>query len=472
MPGNDNRDPLDSWLDQQVRPLPPPPGTFQLITRKARRRKLRKLVITLASAAAVAAAAAVAVPNVLALRVAPSSVTGTPVAAGSTPATQGGTPRPTGSGSRLASPSVTSTAGTGALHPVPANFQPVSVTFVDTQLGWAIGQGGTPGHCADQNPYICTSIVRTDNAGQTWEGGPAPKTSGPDGAVGVSAIRFLDGVNGWAFGPGLWATHDGGTTWNQVDTDGQRVTDLETVNHRAYALFATCSGTGADFAADYTRYTLMTTAADSDDWVPVGDPTNGLTDGGAATSAVLALTSTTGYLIAPNGALYSGPIGGVWEQAGTVDCQPGPAQANGLPSRALLALQDSANLAVACVGPSSGAVTVYTSDDSGAIWTPQPAAAWSGIASIGTPTSLAAAPDGTLVLATTNGLYVLPAGGSQWKPATVTGAGAPAGGFTYVGMTTNSQGVAVAADPALHEIWMTFNGGGTWAPATAITPGS
>jgi len=24
--GNDERDPLDSWLSQQVHPLPPPPG--------------------------------------------------------------------------------------------------------------------------------------------------------------------------------------------------------------------------------------------------------------------------------------------------------------------------------------------------------------------------------------------------------------------------------------------------------------
>jgi len=49
MPVNDEHDPLDSWLNQQVRPLPPPPGTFELITRRARRRKLRKLAVTVAS---------------------------------------------------------------------------------------------------------------------------------------------------------------------------------------------------------------------------------------------------------------------------------------------------------------------------------------------------------------------------------------------------------------------------------------
>jgi hypothetical protein len=30
----------------------------------------------------------------------------------------------------------------------------------------------------------------------------------------------------------------------------------------------------------------------------------------------------------------------------------------------------------------------------------------------------------------------------------------------------------VPADESLHEIWMTFNGGQTWAPVTPITPAS
>src|ERR1700678_2275291 len=62
MGANDEHDPLDDWLHQQVRPLPPPPGTFELITRRARGRKLRKLAVTVVSAAAVAAAVAIAVP--------------------------------------------------------------------------------------------------------------------------------------------------------------------------------------------------------------------------------------------------------------------------------------------------------------------------------------------------------------------------------------------------------------------------
>ena len=85
----------------------------------------------------------------------------------------------------------------------------------------------------------------------------------------MSGIRFLDGVNGWAFGPELWATHDGGKPGPASTTGGQRVTDLETAGNRAYALFAQCSGTNsASFASGCTSYTLMTAVQDSDQWRP------------------------------------------------------------------------------------------------------------------------------------------------------------------------------------------------------------
>jgi hypothetical protein len=353
--------------------------------------------------------------------------------------------------------------------PVPADFQPSSVTFVSPDIGWVIGQAGTPGKCVNKNPYICTSIARTDDAGQTWNGGPAPSTTAPDGPKGVSGLRFLNGVDGWAFGPELWATHDAGHTWHPVNTGGQRVTDLETVSGRAYALFASCYGTASTgFAADCTSYTLKTTDAGSHDWVPAGGVTSDLTNAGSPTSAVIALTGTKGYLLAPDGTLYSGSIGGVWQKAGAAPCQPGAALPNGQPAHGLLALANSTTLAVAC--NASGAVQLHTSTDSGADWISQPTAAWTGMDRPASATFLAAAPDGTLVLASGSGLAVLPAGTSQWKQASVQSA--PNGGFSYVGMTTYAQGVAIPADESLHEIWMTFDGGRTWKPATSITPGS
>jgi hypothetical protein len=483
MHADDDRDPLDRWLSQQVQPLPPPPGTFELISRRARRRKLRKLAVTVVSAAAVAAAVAVAVPVGLNLHLSTPPTKGANVADGGSPGPHTQSPNGSGSPDKTTSPSPSATrsaiAPVGQAHPVPANFQPASITFVSSQTAWVIGQAGTPGQCANKDAYICTSIARTDNGGQSWQGGPAPDTGGPSGATGVGGIRFLNDTYGWAFGPELWATDNGGTTWSRVGTSGARVTDLETSDGRAYALWATgCPGGGSasGFAAGCTSYTLMTATAGSGDWTQVGPATTGLTDGGAATSAVLALTGTNGYLLAPDGALYSGQIGGTWRQAGTSACKPGAAQADGLPSAAQLALVNSGQLWIACNGTSSGAApAMYTSDTGGSTWTQPPAASWSDITDLsdfGITTSLAAAPNGTLTLATTTGIYVLSDGTERWEPSNATGAGAPKGGFSYVGMTTSEQGVAVPADTSLHEIWMTTDGGATWAPATSITPGN
>jgi hypothetical protein len=474
MPGNDEHDPLDSWLHEQVRPLPPPSGTFDLITRRARRRKIRKLAVTVGSVAVVAAGVAVAVPGVTALHVSTPGESGN-VAAGAGKSTTGGSnqpngsPQPNGSGRPL-TPSPTAPASVGTTGPnpgpVPPDFAPTSVTFVSASQAWVIGQAGSPGSC--YNGSICTSVAWTSDTGKTWNGEHAPVTGDAAGPDGVSGIRFLDGVNGWAFGPELWVTHDSGNDWHAIDTNGDRVTDLETAGDRAYALFASCSGTSAaGFAADCTSYTLMTTTADSDDWVPVGGATSDLASVGAATSAVLALTGTTGYLVAPDGTVYSGPLGGDWQRVGTAPCQPGTAQANGLPAHALLALASPTSLALACVGPSfTGGSEVYASSDSGATWTASASTGSTG----GTPASLSATPNGALVLATTTGIYTLPpggtqSGGTQWSTGTASGAGMPQGGFSFVGMTNDDQGVAVPADTSLHEVWLTSDGGSTWSPS-------
>lgn len=478
MPAEDPRDSLDRWLSQQVRPLPPPTGTFELINRRARGRKLRRLAVTVVSAAAVAAAVAFAVPAGLNLRLTTPPNTVAPAAEGNSRTTSpsqsingAATPDKSPSPARSAAPAQPAAVQPSG-GPVPKNFQPSSVTFIGQDTGWVIGQAGTPGTCQNANRDICTSIARTDNAGASWRGEHAPSTYGPSGAAGVSGVRFLNQTYGWAFGPELWATVDGGTTWDQVSTGGSRVTDLETSGGRAYALFANCAGTSsAGFAYDCASYTLMTTEAGSGAWKPVGEATSGLTDGGKATSAVLALTGTNGYLLAPDGTLYSGLIGGVWSRAGISPCRPGAAQSDGLPSTALLALQDASQVAIACTGSAATApAEVSVSTNGGATWTQQPAAVWSGVGDAGLMTSFSYAPNGTMVLATTTGIYYLPASASQWQPSSATGAKAPQGGFSYVGMTTAAQGVALPAEESLHQVWMTFDGGQTWSPSTIAPP--
>jgi len=222
----DPRDDLDAWMNAQVQPLPPPPGTFELIRKRARRRKMTRAAVAAAGAAAVIAVIAV-VPRLVItqLQLGPSSSRG--AAAGQT--SSAGPARSHAS----TAPATPSAAGSGsppatALPPAPPNFAATSVTFVGTETGYVLGQAGTPGQCQGPNPDICTSLAGTGDGGRSWHGVSAPVTGAPDGAAGVSQLRFYDTADGWAFGPGLWATHDGGHTWSQVSTGGLRVLALET----------------------------------------------------------------------------------------------------------------------------------------------------------------------------------------------------------------------------------------------------
>jgi hypothetical protein len=462
MNDNHDRDHLDTWLQNRIEPLSPPPGTFEAIQRRARRRKLRKLVVS-AGAAAVIVAAAVTVPQVVKMPVEPAQpeagvgITHSPtwgVEHSGTPGAPDGSsnspiPLPTG-------------------NPVPSNFQPTSITAVSTQTMFVIGQAGAPGQCATQ---YCTSVARTQDDGGTWAGLPAPLTGAPDGATGVGQIRFLDGINGWAFGPELWATHDGGEKWTRLSTHGQRVIDVETVGKRAFAIEADCAGTGQAYAVQCTDFTLYSTPAVANDWKPVGASTTNLNKQGAFGSAALVLTGTEGYLLTPNGTLYAGSVAasGAWKQAGRIPCAVGLAQQDGTPTGATLGALTAQNLILAC-----RTNAIYQSADGGATWQQTatgPATPGTGTGTgTATANSIAASPAATVILGTSQGIEVLPAGSSTWRLATLTGATAPADGFSFVGMTTPTRGIALPADATAGTVWFTDDGGLSWTPSQVQGP--
>jgi hypothetical protein len=451
----DHRDELDTWLHDRIEPLSPPPGTFEAIQRRARRRKIRRLAIS-ASAAAAIIAAVVTVPQVVKMPIEPAQPE-----AGATPANP--PPHSTG-GPGAVEASTNAPIPLPSGNPVPANFQPTSITAVSAQTMFVIGQAGTPGQCATQ---YCTSVARTQDDGGTWTGLPAPLTGAPDGSTGVGQIRFLEGINGWAFGPELWATHNGGESWTRVSTHGRRVIDVETVGERAFALEADCTGTGQAYAAQCTSFSLYSTPATANDWKPVGASTTNLNKQGAFGSAALVLTGSVGYLLAPDGTLYAGSVTATtrWKETGRIPCAVGLAQANGTPAGALLGALTAQSLILSCQTKA-----IYQSADGGASWQQTAAGpATSAVATSAVATSIAASPAATAILATTQGIEVLPAGSSTWQAATLTAA-APAGGFGFVGMTTATRGIALPADAQAGSVWFTTDGGLTWAPSQVQGP--
>jgi BNR/Asp-box repeat len=478
----DPRDRIDDWLNGDVEPLTPPPGTFDRIQHRARRRKASRAVMS-AAGIAVVIAAAVTVPQIVSTLQNHGSQPGRPVAAGTQPASV----RPTVSGKGAGSPNSRSSSevtpsgsalsATASVSPVPANFRPTSVTFIGPDIGAVIGQARSPGHCATA---FCTSLAGTSDYGTTWYGVSAPLTGAPDGSSGVGQIRFLNLSDGWAFGPQLWATTDGGATWTQERTYGMRVTDLETVGDRAFALFASCTGSGAAYAADCTKFSLYTSRAGSGRWQPVPGVVSDLVPsqaGAQGASASLVLTggptSGRGYLLAPSGELFSGPLtGAAWSLAGTQEqCLPGTPGPDGQPTGALLAA-DSAGLVLVCTSATDATTgsqtkSVIASQDNGTTWSAAQSAEVTGIAS-----SVATQGSSLVVLATSTGLYLSANGGGTWQLAQASPGGAAAGqgGFSYVGMTSTEDGVALPADAGLHEVFVTTDGGRTWQAHAVSQP--
>jgi hypothetical protein len=499
MPADDELDPLDRWLSQPAWPMSPPPGTFERVTRRARRRRARKTLTAAASAAAVVAAVAVAVPlglsgglgrspsgnSVAAGRSTAPSGQGSQSVEGSATGTTSPGPAPTHAHSPAAasatSGAATGTAPTGITSPgyLPGNFRPSSVTWVSQYTGYIIGQAGTAGSCgARGNSDICTSIAVTHDTGQTWKGLAAPPAGAASGLTGVSGLRFLNADYGWAYGPELWYTTDGTAaepTWKQEKTGGQAVTDLETANGQAFAIFASCpSGLSMNSVAyQCTSYTLKTSVAGSDRWTDVSGVPAGLkpdpVDHG---QAELVIGGSAVYLITPQNVLYTASLdGGGWTDLGGLPCTAGESYLNNdLANPVELATAGPANgsarLALICAheqDPAGAETVLFTSADGGRHWARQRQLGSDGSARIGSPVSVAGDSAGTVMVATSAGIWYLPLGGTRWQRATI-GGSASAGGFSYIGMTTPSQGVALSSDPGAEAIWLTQDGGQSWTP--------
>jgi len=480
-------DEVDSWLRHDVEPLAPPPGTFERIHRQARRRKLNQ-GLGAAAAAVVVIAGAVLVPTL-----APGLLRGGgPHQAASTPgATHTVTVTPTPHSARPSKSATSNPAGlpaqgtglgdtTAQSNPPPQPFRPTSITMIGLNTGAVIGQAGTAGHCSGPIPADCTSLAGTSNYGGSWYGVSAPVTGVPRGSAGTSQLRFLDMQDGWAYGPQLYETSDGGRTWGSpVPTGRERVTDLEAAGDRAFVVLASCQGSGTAYAADCSAFSLSYIVAGTRTLhrIPLTTPAGvsaaaALEAGGQASSASLVIrgvagdpSAGTGYLLAPSGDIFSGSVGGgAWSYAGKARCPPGAATASGSPLGAQLTVDGSA-LLLNCAGSSAGTGSAAQANQlyqsaTGAHWTKvsQPPSA-------GTARSLAATPAGQIVLAGTAGIDYS-ANGTTWQAASISNA--PPGGFSYVGMTSDSQGVALPARASLGEVFITTDGGQSWS-ASPIT---
>jgi hypothetical protein len=106
-------------------------------------------------------------------------------------------------------------------------------------------------------------------------------------------VRFADERNGWVFGIGMWATHDGGATWRPVDSAYGLVSSLEPAARRVWAV------------AQSAEPRVLTATVGTDDWQPAGSapvPATRVADRpGDLTGTEIALQGETGYIAGTDG---------------------------------------------------------------------------------------------------------------------------------------------------------------------------
>jgi photosystem II stability/assembly factor-like uncharacterized protein len=285
---------------------------------------------------------------------------------------------------------------------LPAQFSPQSFTAIGELTWWVLGPGPCP-LSSEQPP--CGSIAQTTDGGRTFKGIPAPqaKLSNDGSASGYSQLRFADPKNGFAFGPDLYATHDGGETWHRVDVGGA-VNDLAISGGQAFAVVGN---------------RLMQAPVGGDSWSPVAGA--GVVSGGLSVQgAVIIVQSGQGTGIGTN-VLVSGDGG----QSFTAHPAPSP----GLPC--LLSAPTPPVLWARCAtGTQSG---VWRSSDLGGSFT---AVVSTGL-SLPNSAPFAAASSSTAVVGGQQ-LYRTTNDGSTWSQTGPTGIH-----WTYLGFTDPTHGVAL-----------------------------
>ncbi len=342
---------------------------------------------------------------------------------------------PAGSAVRLVS-EVVPAAGA-----IPRGFRPQSVTFVSAGLGWVLG-------FAPCSSPPCTSVLRTRDGGRRWRGIPAPRVrlAGPLPGFNythgnVSLLRFADSRDGWAFGPDLQSTHDGGAHWHAVSLPGARpsVIDLATAGGLTDAVMRQRGG----------AVSLYSTVVHADRWRPVLSLPSSQYVGDQ-----LVLHGHAGWVLSTTGTeegpasftLYATTDGEHWARR-TVPCARAVNDGDiRLDDEAALAAASTRDLILICAGDlglGGSQKRAYVSHDAGRHWLRRGQPSTGGL-DLSPP--VAAASPSTAVMPESSGLGVLDGsfdGGRHWREVLSLRNGGE--GWSDFGFTTPRQGVAVEA---------------------------
>ena len=119
-----------------------------------------------------------------------------------------------------------------------------SVSFIDGRNAFLLGRQGNRA-----GVFECAYLAQTTDGGQTWTKLPDTGLMLPRGESAVqdsgtvSGIEFATPQRGWLYGPGLWATHNGGLTW-QLESRASAVNSVVLSGDDGWAFESVPCGSG------------------------------------------------------------------------------------------------------------------------------------------------------------------------------------------------------------------------------------
>jgi photosystem II stability/assembly factor-like uncharacterized protein len=339
----------------------------------------------------------------------------------------------------VAPPSSTSVAPSPASSaPARPGFQPISVTFVSTDHGWALGT--VP--CEEG----CFAVEETTDGGRSWI---RHQTFGVMGSSFFSkakavGIRFADDQRGWIYGQGLMETSDGGATWHESAAldiaDQETISSFETGGGQVFALVTQ--------RTPDARVRLLQSKLGSGTW------TETYSASGTSPSALAVQQGTARFAVSSATGDQLVTVRGAAAPVSTTPPCADPV--------ASVASHGAGDVAVVCAQAVPTAhKSVLVSHDGGATFQPV-----TELPYLGYVVAATMADARTIVVAGSEGSLVRSFDdGSTWTTSAVDPA---SGGATWpeLGFTTEQQGVAVVDTADGSQLLLTTDGGHSWKPVS------
>ncbi len=195
----------------------------------------------------------------------------------------------------------------------PHHLDPISMSFPSPHVGYVLS-------LYDCSAKICVALSETNNAASSWGGTSTPSQLNGDmrlatwGSYGTDymtlTVHFADARDGWIYGTvpapvtsntsnpnwenRLWATHDGGKTWQNVPLGPLRLTggvvDMATRRARTY-LFG---------INDYGPVYVLATPSRFDRWKSTSNSPMEMPAGGTPLLGDFSFAGPLGWFVAGN----------------------------------------------------------------------------------------------------------------------------------------------------------------------------